>query len=171
MTAFDRAWDLAKAYPLLWPKELDDDPEFGAFFGTNEPSAFTTIPNQKGRGLGRKASSFVRLPNLWRESRKRNDSPDERDERLLHDYMESDVHEDIHVAMDNIGESSDVPLHNEIPAIIAQALQFQRRPRRLNPYDKTWELLDEGVSPTKVAVDMAMGIAPHHQQAKRRKYN
>ena len=170
--AFDQAWGLAKAYPLLWPKELDNDPDFGDFFDTSGPSAFTVIPTQQGRSKGKKAASFVRLPNLWRGTsrRRRNESPDDKDLRLIHDYLESDVHEDIHVAMDNIGETSDVPLHNEIPAIIGQALQFQRRPRRLDPNDKTWENLDAGVSPTKTAVDTALGLAPHHHQAKRGKY-
>jgi len=164
MTAFDQAWSVVKAYPLLWPKELDNDPEFGAFFATNEPSAFTAIPK---KGSKKKAASFVRLPNLWNENKRRNDSPDERDERLAHDYMEADVHEDVHVAMDNIGETSDTPLHNEIPAVIGQALQFQRRPRHLNPYDTTWDMLDEGMSPTEVAVKQGRGLAEHHQQVKR----
>ena len=160
MSPFDQAWSAVKAYPLLWPKELDNDPDLGAFFNPNAASAMTAVHPRRG------AASFVRLPNLTRESRRRSDSSEERDERLAHDYMEADVHEDTHVAMDRIGETSDNPIHNEIPATIAQALQFQRRPRHLNPHDKTWELLDEGVSPTKVAVDLGMGLAPHHQQVK-----
>ena len=87
------------------------------------------------------------------------------DLRQEHNMMGTDVHEDMHVAIDRIGESSDNPYHNELPAHIAETLQFTRRPREtINSNDVVLQDLDSGMSPTEVAVKRGKEGAMRHQQ-------
>ena len=148
MTAFDRAWGIAKFdRVLLYPRELENDPE-SPLFSSRGPTAFTSIPQNRHSG----AKSTIRLPQLARRSRRRGDSMDERDLRLIHDFIADDAHEDMHVAMARIGEFYNEPLADEIPAHIAHALAYSQRPRDLNPRDSVFRDLDSGMSPTEMAV-------------------
>ena len=92
---------------------------------------------------------------------------DERDLRLIHDFISDDAHEDMHVAMARIGEVYNDPLADEIPAHIAHALAFSQRPRELNPKDSVFQDLDAGMSPTEMAVRTGIETAKLHHNVKR----
>ena len=163
MTAFEQAWDIAKFdRVLLYPREFENDPEF-PLFSSRGATAFTSIPRNRHSG----AKSTIRLPQLARRSRRRGDSMDERDLRLIHDFISDDAHEDMHVAMARIGEFYNDPLADEIPAHIAHALAFSQRPRELNPKDSVFQDLDAGMSPTEMAVRTGIETAKLHHNVKR----
>ena len=163
MTAFEQAWGIAKFDSVvLYPRFMENDPEFPQF-SSRGPTAFTSIPINKPS----RARSMIRLPQLARRSRRRGDSMDERDLRLIHDFISSDAHEDMHVAMARIGEFYDDPLADEIPAHIADALVFSQRPRELNPKDSVFQDLDSGMSPTEMAVRSGIESAKLHHNVMR----
>ena len=184
MTAFDQAWALLKSQMLLWPPELNNyrDPNTGeperkmpGQFKKPGAPGFTQLYQQPGL-----ARSYVALPNMEPPGSRvhlnstLNDpaiSDKDKagvqgryDERLVHNVMGTDVHEDMHVAMDRIGETSDNPYHNELPAHIAQTLQYTRRPRETMGSDNAMlQDLDSGMSPTEIAVKRGKQGAMRHQ--------
>ena len=163
MTAFEQAWGIAKFdRVVLYPRVMENDPEFPQF-SSRGPTAFTSITPNRPSG----ARSMIRLPQLARRSRRRGDSSDERDLRLIHDFITNDAHEDMHVAMARIGEFYDEPLADEIPAHIAHALAYSQRPRELNPRDSVFRDLDEGMSPTEMAVRSGIESAKFHHNVRR----
>ena len=143
-----------KSEVLLWPKTLDNlhwltkKPGPGGFTaklkdGTHR--AHTSLPNLSG--------DYGKTPHEMT------------DEELSSSFMETDAHEIMHEALGNIGESYEKPLHNEYPAMIAQYLQFARRPREQIPSeDEVSRLLNEGVDDREIAMQMARRLAPMHQQ-------
>ncbi|RZD54497.1 MAG: hypothetical protein CXT67_00340 [Methanobacteriota archaeon] len=187
MNPFNQAWLLLKSEMLLWPKQLNNyrspdsaksKPELRMPGQFKKPSAagFTQLYQKPGL-----ARSYVSLPNMEQPGSRiglnstLNDpaiSDKDKagvqgryDERLAHNVMGTDVHEDTHVAMDRIGETSDNPYHNELPAHIAETLQFTRRPREtINSNDVVLQDLDSGMSPTEVAVKRGKQGAMMHQQ-------
>ena len=163
MSPFDQAWNIMKFdRVVLYPKEMENNPE-SPMFSSRGPTAFTSIPQNRHSG----ARSAIRLPQLARRSRRRGDSSDERDLRLIHDFITSDAHEDMHVAMARIGEFYNEPLADEIPAHIAQALAYSQRPRELNPRDSVFRDLDEGMTPTEMAVRSGIESAKFHHNVRR----
>ena len=185
MNPFDKAWSFLKSEMLLWPPELNNyrDPDTGeperrmpGRFRKPAPGGFTQLYRKPGL-----ARSYVGLPNMERpgsriglnstlnddaisdkEKKKVSDLYDLRQE---HNVIGTDIHEDMHVAMDRIGETSDNPYHNELPAHIAETLQFTRRPREtINSNDVVLQDLDSGMSPTEVAVKRGKQGAMMHQQ-------
>jgi len=187
MNPFDQAWLFLKSEMLLWPKQLNNyrspdsaksKPELRMPGQFKKPSAagFTQLYQKPGL-----AHSYVSLPNMEQPGSRiglnstQNDPAisdkdkkkvsDLYDLRQEHNVIGTDVHEDTHVAMDRIGETSDNPYHNELPAHIAEMLQFTRRPREtINPRDAVLQDLDSGMSPTEVAVKRGKQGAMMHQQ-------
>ena len=155
MSACDIAYSsLLKAEVLLWPKEFDNQhwmmkkPGAGGF----------TLRSKQGD-----SKAFVSLPNLAGDYGK--SSHQMTDEELQNAFLETDAHETMHETLGNMGEDYDKPLHNEYPAMVAEYLQYARRPREQIPSnDKVSQLLDEGVDDREIAMQVAGQIAPMHQQ-------
>jgi len=186
---------MQKSQMLLWPKELNNyrDPDTGeperkmpGQFKKPGAPGFTQLYLRYNPRISEyeklgSARSYVALPNMERpgsriglnstlndpaisdqDKKKVSDLYDLRQE---HNVIGTDVHEDTHVAMDMIGETSGNPYHNELPAHIAETLQFTRRPREtINPRDAVLQDLDSGMSPTEVAVKRGKQGAMMHQQ-------
>ena len=150
----DIAFQLLKSEVLLWPKRFDNKhfmmqkPGPGGFTmkdKTGKHRAFVSLPNQGG-DYGKDVHSMT-------------------DEELLNSFMETDAHETMHETLGNIGEDYDKPLHNEYPAMVAEYLQYARRPREQIPSnDKVSQLLDEGMDDREIAMQIAQRMAPMHQQ-------
>ena len=154
MSPFEEAYSLLKAEVLLWPKKFDNQhwmmkkPGAGGF----------TLQGKKGD-----SKAFVSLPNLAGDYGK--SSQHMTDEELQNAFLETDAHETMHETLGNIGEGYDKPLHNEYPAMVAEYLQYARRPREQIPSnDKVSQLLDEGVDDREIAMQVAGQLAPLHQQ-------
>ena len=150
----DLAWQLLKSEVLLWPKRFDNKHWMMEKPG---PGGYT-LQDKKG-----KSKAFVSLPNLGGDYGK--DVHSMTDEELQNAFMETDAHETMHETLGNIGEGYDKPLHNEYPAMVAEYLQYARRPREQIPSnDMVSQLLNEGMDDREIAMQIAQRMAPLHQQ-------
>jgi len=150
----DIAMRLLKSEVLLWPKRFDNRHWMMEKPG---PGGYT-LRDKQG-----KSKAFVSLPNLTGDYGKGVHSMT--DEELQNAFLETDTHETMHEALGNIGEDYDKPLHNEYPAMVAEYLQYARRPREQIPsQDKVSQLLDEGMDDREIAMQIAQRMAPMHQQ-------
>jgi len=166
MTAFERAWALLKAQPILYPRSFETDERI-----RNMPTAFVSQPKVEGpieegaSAVAQDIPAFITLPKMGKPPHRPRARTEKEEKDLINRIMEVHEHENMHRVMASVGELGENPQHNEYPAIMAQALQFARRPIEDIPtQDKFHEMLESGMDPREIALAHAKRFTPFHHQ-------
>ena len=169
MTAFERAWSVLKADPILYPRSYETDERTREHI-KRLPTAFTRHPKVEGpieegaSAVAQDVPAFITLPKMGKWGRPQARTEEE-EKDLINRIMEAHEHENMHRVMALVGELGNNPQHNEYPAIMAEALQFARRPIEDIPaHDEFHQMLESGMDPREIALAHAKQFTPYHQQ-------
>jgi len=169
MTAFERAWSVLKTEPILYPRSYETHEKTRKYI-KDMPTAFVSQPKVEGpieegaSAVAQDIPAYMTLPKMGKWGRPQARTEEE-EKDLINRIMEAHEHENMHRVMALVGELGDNPQHNEYPAIMAQALQFARRPIEDIPAsDKFHEMLQSGMDPREIALAHAKKFTPFHQQ-------